>query len=449
MIELSLREVAKICHGKTLPGSPAELRIRGLSSDSRSAQPDTLFVALSGPHFDAHDFVAQARSNGAAAVLVSRAMAEPGVLVTDTLQALQDLAAAWRQRCPAKVIGVTGSCGKTTVKEILAAILQETGPGIATQGNLNNHIGVPLTLARLSQTDRYAVVEMGMNHAGEIRMLSRLATPDLVIINNAGTAHLENLGTVEAIAAAKGEILDGLGTHGIAVLNGDDRFCEEWAAQAPGEVWRFSLEDRPARVRGAWQASATGGEMQVRAPQGTFDLQIPLPGRHNGANVLAAVTAALALDTPIAAIVRSVAQLRGVSGRLQWVAGQQGSRLLDDSYNANPASLEAAMQVLAQQPGRRFLVLGDMGELGPEARSYHAQAGKRLRELGIDGLFATGPLSAAAVEAFGSGASHFAGIDALVTALQPVLAGDVTVLVKGSRAAHMEGVITALRQEAG
>ncbi|MEY2341935.1 UDP-N-acetylmuramoyl-tripeptide--D-alanyl-D-alanine ligase [Acidithiobacillus sp. IBUN Pt1247-S3] len=449
MIELSLREVAKICRGKILPGSTDDIHIRGLATDSRAEQSDVLFVALSGPHFDANDFVEQARGNGAAAALVNRALPGPGVLVADTLQALQDLASAWRQSCTAKVIGVTGSCGKTTVKEILATILQETGPGIATRGNLNNHIGVPLTLARLSQKDRYAVVEMGMNHAGEIRVLSRMAAPDLVIINNAGTAHLENLGTVEAIAAAKGEILEGLGTQGIAVLNGDDTFCEYWAERAPGEVWRFSLEDRPARVHGSWRGNAQGGEMEVRAPQGSFDLQIPLLGRHNGANVLAAVTAALAIDTPIPAIMRSIAQLRSVSGRLQWLPGLRGSRLLDDSYNANPASLEAAMQVLAQQPGQRFLVLGDMGELGPEARAYHAQAGKRLRDLGINGLFATGSLTAAAVESFGTGATHFADVDALVTALQPVLAANVTVLVKGSRAARMERVVSALRQEAG
>ncbi len=448
MIELSLREIAQICGGKVLPGSAAGTHIRGISSDSRAEQKAALFVALFGPHFDAHDFIEEARSNGAAAFLVSRPVSGPGVLVPDTLQALQTLAATWRQRCPAKVIGVTGSCGKTTVKEILAAILQESGRVLATRGNLNNHIGVPLTLARLSGDDRFAVIEMGMNHAGEIRVLSRMAAPDLVIINNAGTAHLENLGSVEAIAAAKGEILEGLGPQGIAVLNGDDVFCDSWAERAPGEVWRFSLADQPARVRGQWRANAQGGEMEVRAPQGSFDLQIPLPGRHNGANVLAAVTAALALEIPIAAIVRSVAQLRGVPGRLQWVAGATDSRLLDDSYNANPASLEAALQVLAQQPGRRFLVLGDMGELGPEARAYHAQAGKRLRELQIDGLFAIGPLSAAAVEAFGSGAAHFADLDSLLAALRLVLAPDTTVLVKGSRAAHMERVIAALRSEA-
>ncbi|MEL5847745.1 MAG: UDP-N-acetylmuramoyl-tripeptide--D-alanyl-D-alanine ligase [Candidatus Igneacidithiobacillus chanchocoensis] len=447
MIELSLREVATICQGKILPASPADLRIQGFSTDSRAAQPNAFFVALSGPHFDAHDFVAEAIGNGAAAVLVGRPVDAPGVLVADPLAALQALAAAWRQHCQAKVIGITGSCGKTTVKEILAAILQETGRVVATRGNLNNHIGVPLTLGRLHPDDRYAVVEMGMNHAGEIELLSRLAQPDLVIINNAGTAHLENLGSLDAIAAAKGEILQGLDAHGIAVLNGDDRYIDYWAERAPGEVWRFSLEDKPARVRGSWTATADGGEMAVIAPQGRFTLHIPLPGRHNGANVLAAVTAALALEVPILAIEGAVARLRGVPGRLQWVPGLNNSRLLDDSYNANPASLEAALQVLAQQPGRRILVLGDMAELGPEAKAYHEQAGRRLRELGVDGLLAVGPLSAAAVASFGNGGQHFADLDALLTALRPLLAADVTVLVKGSRSARMERVIAALRVE--
>jgi UDP-N-acetylmuramoyl-tripeptide--D-alanyl-D-alanine ligase len=447
MIELSLREVASICQGKILPASPADLRIQGLSTDSRAAQPNALFVALSGPHFDAHEFVAEAIGNGAAAVLVGRPVDAPGVLVADPLAALQALAAAWRQHCQAKVIGITGSCGKTTVKEILAAILQETGRVVATRGNLNNHIGVPLTLGRLHPDDRYAVVEMGMNHAGEIEQLSRLAKPDLVIINNAGSAHLENLGSLDAIAAAKGEILLGLDPRGIAVLNGDDRYIDYWAERAPGEVWRFSLEDKPARVRGSWTATAEGGEMAVAAPQGRFTLHIPLPGRHNGANVLAAVTAALALEVPISAIEGAVARLRGVPGRLQWVPGLNDSRLLDDSYNANPASLEAALQVVAQQPGRRILVLGDMAELGPEAKAYHEQAGRRLRELGIDGLLAVGPLSLAAVTSFGNGGQHFADLDALLAALRPLLAADVTVLVKGSRSARMERVIAALRAE--
>ncbi len=449
MMEYTLGEIVNITQGRLLPDSPPEKKIHGLATDSRKMQAGSLFVALQGPTYDGHDFTHAALAGGAAATLVHRPVPGPGVLVGNTLQALQALAADWRQRLPARILGITGSCGKTTVKEVLAAILQEQGPTLSTQGNLNNHIGVPLTLARLGPEHRFAVVEMGMNHAGELTILSRLARPDLVLINNAGAAHLEGLGSIAAVAAAKGEILLGLSSTGIAILNGDDPFVEYWAQRAPGEVWRFSLSDRPVRVRGQWQAQGTGGEMLVQAPQGSFSFKIPLPGRHNGANVLAAVTAALALEVPVHAIVRAVAQLQGVPGRLQWKTGPAHSRILDDSYNANPSSLEAALQVLAQQPGNRILVLGDMAELGPDTELYHRQAGQRARELGIDALFALGPWSAAAAAGFGSDARHYDSQEVLVQELWKVLDAHSTVLVKGSRTARMEQVVRSLTVEEG
>ncbi|MHB1532725.1 UDP-N-acetylmuramoyl-tripeptide--D-alanyl-D-alanine ligase [Acidithiobacillus sp.] len=447
MIRLSLRQIAAITGGSLLPGSDAGLEIVGLATDSRQPLAGELFVALSGQRFDGHDYVAAALAQGAAAALVARPLAAPGVLVADTLVALQALAAHWRRQFTLPVVAITGSCGKTTVKEILAAILAQEGPVLASRGNQNNHIGVPLTLARLGAEHRYAVLEMGMNHAGELALLTRLAQPRLALITNAAAAHLEGLGTVAAVAAAKGEILEGLEQQGTAVLNADDPFVEEWAEKVPGEVWRFTLEDRPARVRGRWEATGEGGHLEVRAPQGEFGLALPLMGRHNGANALAAATAALALGIPIATIQRGVATLRPIPGRLQWRSGKGGYRLLDDTYNANPASLEAAMQVLAAQAGRRILILGDMGELGPAAQAYHRQAGQRALALGIDALLALGPLAAEAAAAFGPGGAAFDQLETLLDAVALQLEPGCVVLVKGSRAAHMERVVAALSME--
>ena len=447
MIRLSLTQIAAITGGSLLAGSDAGLEIVGLATDSRQPLAGELFVALPGQRFDGHEYVAAALAQGAAAVLVARPVAAPGVLVADTLVALQALAAHWRCQFTLPVAAVTGSCGKTTVKEILAAILAQEGPVLASRGNQNNHIGVPLTLARLGPEHRYAVLEMGMNHAGELALLTRLAQPRLALITNAAAAHLEGLGTVAAVAMAKGEILEGLDPQGTAVLNADDPFVEDWAEKAPGEVWRFTLEDRPARVRGRWEAMGQGGHLELRAPQGEFGLALPLAGRHNGANALAAATAALALGIPIATIQRGVATLRPIPGRLQWRSGKAGYRLLDDTYNANPASLEAAMQVLAAQTGRRILILGDMGELGPAALAYHRQAGQRARALGIDALLALGPLAAEAAVAFGADAAAFDDLEALLEAVAPLLDPDCVVLVKGSRAARMERVVAALSME--
>ncbi len=447
MLTYTLSEIARITGGCLLPGSAGGLRVRGVVTDTRKMIPGALFVALRGEHFDAHDFVSQAMAQGAAAVLAERPSDAPGVLAGNSLEAFQRLAAHWRQQFRIPVLAVTGSCGKTTVKEILAAILRESGEVLATRGNLNNHIGVPLTLSQMGKEHRHAVIEMGMNHAGELTLLSRMAAPGIAIINNAAAAHLEGLGSIAAVAAAKGEILVGLQERGIAVLNGDDSYADYWKGQASGEVWLFSMEDRPVRVRGSWQPAETGGRMEIRAPQGQFSVDIPLPGKHNGANVLAAATAALALDIPPAHISRAIAHLDGVPGRLRWRPGRLGTRILDDSYNANPASLEAAIQVLAQQPGQRYLVLGDMGELGPDAALYHHQAGMRLKQLGIEGLFTLGDLSRAAAESFGTGAHAFSGLEDLLRAMEPVLGRQTTILVKGSRAAHMERVASALVEE--
>jgi len=444
MMRYRLQDIAQRSGGSLLPGSDPELEIHGLGSDSRADLSGRLFVALRGPHFDGHDYVEAARRAGAVAVLVERPGPGPGVLVADTLTALQRLAASWRRELGTPLAAITGSCGKTSVKEILAAMLGQRGPCLATRGNRNNHIGVPLTMAELGPEHRYAVVEMGMNHAGEIAVLTRLAAPDLALINNAGPAHIENLGSIAAIAAAKGEILEGLSAYGIAVINGDDDYADFWAERAPGEVWRFSLGDRPARVRGQWRPAEDGGVLDLRAPQGQLRLHIPLAGRHNGANVLAAATAALAMGLGLEEIGRAVTALKPVPGRLQWRAGKGGSRILDDSYNANPASVEAALRVLAQQSGRRYLVLGDMAELGADAELHHQQIGSHARALGIDGVFTLGTLSQATSRAFGPAGIHCEARAELVAAVTEILRADTVVLVKGSRAARMEQVVEAL-----
>ena len=445
MIRYSLKEIADITGGTLLPGSDGSQTIQGVTTDSREALSGQLFVALRGTRCNGADFVPGALAQGAGGVLVDIPVAAPGVLVRDTLVALQTLTAHWRQRFSLPLLAVTGSCGKTTVKEVLTAILNQSGPVLATRGNQNNHIGVPLTLARLGPEHRYAVLEMGMNHPGELTLLSGLARPTLALINNAAPAHLEGLGSVAAIAAAKGEILSGLDNRGLTILNGDDPFADFWAERAPGEVWRFSLEHRPTRVRGHWRAHEQGGgHLEVRAPQGQFTLEIPLPGQHNGRNVLAATTAALALDIPIPQIQRAVAGLQTIPGRLQWRAGPHGSRMLDDTYNANPASLEAALRVLAAQPGQRILVLGDMGELGPEAALYHQQAGLLARQLGVERLYTLGPLAQEAANAFGTNAEAFSELPPLLAALHRRLDKDTVVLIKGSRAARMERVVQAL-----
>ncbi|WP_038017328.1 UDP-N-acetylmuramoyl-tripeptide--D-alanyl-D-alanine ligase [Thermithiobacillus tepidarius DSM 3134] len=436
-----MAEVARITGGKLLG---ADVRVESVGTDSRTVELGMLFVALQGPRFDGHAYLADVAARGGAGALVSRAQSEitlPQVVVPDTLTALQTLATAWRSRFAIPVVAVTGSCGKTTVKEMTTRILAGVGPTLATRGNLNNHIGVPLTLLRLRPEHRFAVIEMGMNHAGELAQLTRLARPDVAVINNARPAHLEGLGSVAAIAAAKGEILEGLSEAGVAVLNGDDDFVEQWAARSPGRVLRFGLDAAQLDVRGTWQAHSAGGELLVEAAQGRFPLEIPLPGRHNGANALAAATVGLALGLSPAQIAAGLAQMPSLPGRLQWREGRDGSRVLDDTYNANPASLEAAMQVLAGGNGFKVLVLGNMGELGPEAAALHAAAGQTARALGIDRLLALGDLAAHAAHTFGEGGAAYPDLEGLLAALRPLLNENARVLVKGSRSARMERVV--------
>ncbi|WJW75012.1 UDP-N-acetylmuramoyl-tripeptide--D-alanyl-D-alanine ligase [Thiohalobacter sp. IOR34] len=448
MMSMQLSEAAGLL-GADLVG--ADVRFAGVSTDSRSLEPGNLFVALVGERFDGHAYLQQAAERGAAAAAVSRELNPvlPLLRVADTRRALGELAGHWRRRFDLPLVAVTGSNGKTTVKEMTAAILGVGRRVLATRGNLNNDIGVPLTLFRLDGRHQAAVIEMGANHPGEIALLTGIAAPSVALITNAAPAHLAGFGDLAGVAEAKGEIFAGLGPHGVAVINADDRFAPRWRALAAGhEILDFGLE-APAAVSADWRPVEAGSELRLRTPQGRVELRLPLPGRHNVMNALAATAAALAAGAGLDEVQQGLSGLRAVAGRLRFLAGRQGARLIDDSYNANPASLGAALEVLRAQPGEHWLVLGEMGELGGDARALHAEAGRQARASGVSRLFGLGPLAAEAVRAFGAGARMYDALDALLEDLGAALDPDKTVLVKGSRSMRMERVVEALAAEGG
>ncbi|MFA5824972.1 MAG: UDP-N-acetylmuramoyl-tripeptide--D-alanyl-D-alanine ligase [Gallionellaceae bacterium] len=428
----------------------ADVAFDAVSTDTRTISAGDLFVALKGENFDGAEFVAGAVQAGAVAAVVnadSRIAHAPCPLlrVADTRLALGRLAAHWRKQFEIPLVAITGSNGKTTVKEMLASVLRahvgNDEAVLATKGNLNNDIGMPLTLLKLRPSHRYAVIEMGMNHPGEIEYLTRLACPDVALANNAASAHLAGLGTVEAVADAKGEIFAGLEQRGVAVVNADDEFAQTWRAAAGSHrIVDFGL-DPQASVRASWCAKNFGAYMEVATPQGGFAVELQVPGVHNVRNALAATAAAIALNVPLAAIAAGLKNFGGVAGRLQRRIALHGAVLIDDTYNANPASLRAALKVLAQAQGKKILVLGDMGELGADAPRFHAEIGAEAHALGIQKLLALGDLSAYAVDEFGTGATHFKRLEDLLACLEQNLDADSTVLVKGSRFMKMERVV--------
>lgn len=427
-----------------------DVEFQGVSTDTRSLQHGNLFVALSGPNYDGHRFVSEAAAKGAAAALVSERVdvALPQITVAQTRTSLGQLATAWRARFSLPLIGVTGSNGKTTVKEMIAAILTQGGPLLVTHGNLNNDIGVPLTLFRLDSKQRYAVIEMGANHAGEIATLTRIAQPTIALITNAGPSHLEGFGSIEGVAHAKGEIYSGLDANGIAIINADDHYAPLWRTFAgKRRSLSFGLA-QPADVSAQWEARTNGSLLQLVTPAGRLALHLKLPGKHNVMNALAATAAALAAEAPLTDIQHGLETMEPVAGRLQLRPSYRGSRLIDDSYNANPASLAAGLAVLAIQPGAKWLVLGDMAELGADAERLHHEVGHIAHTSGVNRLYCVGALSREAAKGFGHGAHHFATQDELIAALIAALthnhADDVTLLVKGSHSAQMERVAAAL-----
>jgi len=437
---------------------PAEMRgedraFGAVSTDTRTLGPQALFVALKGERYDGHDFLAQAAEKDIAGALVQSTeklpAKLPALVVDDTRLALGRLSKYWRGKFSMPLVALTGSNGKTTVKEMLASILRAASADdavLATRGNLNNDIGVPLTLFELRSSHHYAVVEMGMNHAGEIRYLARLATPDVALVNNAGPAHIEFFDSVEAIARAKGEIFEGLKPGGTAVINADDRHAGIWRDLAGGRrIVNFGIE-RPAEVSATYRLRWLESEIVVRTPLGEAQAVLKAPGLHNVRNALAASAAAVALQVPAPAIARGLERYSGIKGRLQKKAGLNGATLIDDTYNANPESARAAIAVLAQAPGEKLLVLGDMGELGSGAAEMHAEIGRYARQQGITRMLALGEHSAHAVRAFGAGARHFVRIEDLLAEAGNALSPGVTALIKGSRYMQMERVVKSFEQ---
>jgi len=453
MIGFRLSEAAEVLQGR-LHGRDAAFS--SVSTDSRSLRVGDLFIALSGPNFDGHDYVGLAQQQGAMGAMVQRRVetSMPLLQVEDTRIAMGELARAWHRKSHARVVGVTGSNGKTTLKEMLAAILGQRQAVLATRGNLNNDIGMPLTLMRL-QDESYAVIEMGANQPGEIAYLSRIAQPDVAVLNNAGRAHLEGFGSVEGVARAKAEILEGLADDGVFVFNADDAHAALWRELAAGHrAIGFGLAEA-AEVRSPrdsyrlrWVDGGFEADFQVLAGELEFELNLQLAGEHNRMNALAASAAALALGVDKADIRKALAGMPPVKGRLCPVPTASGARLVDDSYNANPESVAAAIAVLSIMPGRRSLVLGDLGELGTEQVALHRELGRMAADAGIERLFTLGPLSAHAGERFPGERRHFAERAELVAWLQDELSAQDSVLIKGSRSSAMDKVVSALAGEA-
>ena len=443
---------AKVCGGELIG---ADRAYAGVSSDTRTLKPGELFVALRGPRFNANEFVAAAEAAGAAGAVVDTRIDRPlaQILVGDTLEALQKTAAAWRAQFQIPVIGVAGSNGKTTCKEMTAAILGRAGNTLHTRGSLNNHIGVPLTLHRLEPANRFAVIEIGTNHPGEVAALCQLARPTVGLITNAGAEHLEGFGTIEGAARAEGEMIADLDESQIAVINADDEFASLWRGMTRARVVTFGIRESADFSADDIQTAIGGAgfvtRFRMRTPQGEQAVEMNLAGRHNVQNALCAAAAAMSAGASLSDVRDGLATMRPVPGRLQFKTAPSGAWIVDDSYNANPSSMRAGIEVLANVDARRWLVMGDMGELGEAAVSSHGDIGRFAREQRIDRLFATGKLSALAVEAFGSGAEWFADTEALAKAVNAELTREVCVLIKGSRSARLERVVDALTGGAG
>lgn len=435
---LNLSQIAALLNA---PMDGSDVAVDAVSTDTRKPLANTLFIALQGPNFDAHEVLEQELSELPAALLVSRpvSLELPQILVDDTKLALGRLAKAWRSQCGATVIGLTGSNGKTTVKEMLSSIFSQAGPTLATIGNLNNDIGVPLTLLRLRPEHQYAIIEMGANHVGEIAYLTDITAPDIALLNNASAAHLEGFGSLENVVKAKGEIFSGLRTNGTAVLNADSPALSDWqdlVADRNQLTFGFA-KDAGCRIAGT-------DPLQIACGEESIEVQLPLPGRHNLMNAAAAAACAVAAGLSGDLIASGLSQMKPVAGRQDTRIHASGAVIIDDSYNANPASMQAAIDRLESMAGIRILIIGDMAELGDATAEAHRQVGIAAKAAGLQGLCALGPASQAAVDAFGKSAAHFDAPGALSDYLAPCLQEGVTMLIKGSRSARMERVVEDL-----
>ncbi len=453
MIKMTLNEIAANVNG-TLIGGDAE--IFGVSIDTRTLQAGQLYIAIEGKNFDGHDFVSAAQQAGAIAVLTHKTLTTelPQIWVNDTHLALAELAGVWRKKLPVKVIGVTGSNGKTTTKEMLAAILGIHDDVLFTQGNLNNDIGVPLTLFKLSPEHRYAVIEMGANHVGEIAYTSRFTQADVAIITNVGAAHLEGFGSLDGVAQTKGEIIETLDENGTAILNRDDAYFDFWQKIAGSrKIISFGLnENADIRAENIDVKIENGRfitSFDLKTAQEEITVNLPLAGNHNVLNALASTAATLEIGISLAQIKQGLENMLPVNGRLQLVRGRLGNWIINDTYNANVASLNAALEVLVKCDGEHWVILGAFGELGENSQQLHFEMGNTLKNYGVKRLFAVGELTKQTVVAFGGNAQHFASQNELLATLEPKLTGNETILIKGSRSQRMENITTALVEPTG
>jgi len=443
----SLSELASVCGGR-LHGADAEFA--DVLIDSRKVHPGDLFLALPGEHTDGHNFVSAAASLGAVGAIVSRKLDVPlpQIVVDEVQRALSLAGSAWRAAFHAPVLGVAGSNGKTTTKEMLSAILAQRGDCLATRGNLNNHLGVPLTLMRMHPGYKSAVIEMGANHAGELAELVSMARPQVGLITNAGAEHLEGFGSLEGVARAEGEMVAGLDLKGTAVINADDEYAPLWRELTPARVVDFGIKAqaqvRAVDVRLAADAQGFLTRFELQCALGSTSVALALAGRHNVYNALGAAAAAMAAGATLAEVAAGLGEVRSVAGRLQFRPLHGGAWLIDDTYNANPSSAQAAIAVLSELPGRHWLVLGDMAELGSFAEASHRQAGELARRCGIERLYSFGPLAALAAESFGEGAEAYDDMNALIRAVGDSLPPDVRLLIKGSRVNKLERLVASL-----
>ncbi|MFD2164978.1 UDP-N-acetylmuramoyl-tripeptide--D-alanyl-D-alanine ligase [Thalassotalea euphylliae] len=449
MISLTLSELANAVAGELIG---KDLTIDSLSTDSRTLKAGDVFLALKGPNFDGHKFIEQIKGQGAVAAIVDHKVDSniPQIVVKDTRLALGQVGAFVKAQVAPKTVGITGSSGKTTVKEMVAAILSRLGNVLATDGNFNNDIGVPLTLLRLKPEHDYAVIEMGANHIGEIAYTTNLVKPDVAIINNIAPAHLEGFGDLAGVARAKGEIFEGIPDGGTAIYNQDT----PWAPK-----WQWRLTDKKVQTFSCTKEADCYSEdvnlddngcanFRLNTPIGSAYIQLTVPGRHNVCNAVAAAAIAIECGASLDDIKLGLVEMSPVKGRLNLYQIGQDFKLIDDTYNANVESIKAATELLAAYPGYRVLVLGDMAELGSEARSYHQEVGEHAKAQGVDALFTLGVLSQSTADAFGEMGQHFSSKEQLLASLFESLTGEarqISILVKGSRSAHMEHVVSEIR----
>lgn len=446
---MKLSQAAQLLQTKPIT---TDVEFHGVSTDTRTIQPGNLFIAIKGPHFDGHDFIAQAIAKNAAAIMLERPCNSsplPYLQVENTIKAMGELAAHQRAQFNIPVIGLTGSCGKTTTRALIASILSEAGETLFSESSYNNEIGVPLTLLRLEKKHQYAVIEMGANHFGEIAYLTHIVKPTLALITNAAAGHLEGFGSIDGVCKAKGEIFQGLSHDGTGILNADDPHFSDWEKiLMPRKLISFSL-DKPAPIHAKQITIDADGKPHfiLVTPSSQINIDLPLLGHHNVANALAAAAAAYVLNIPLSTIKSGLEKASAVTRRLKHYTAENGAYLIDDSYNANPLSVAAAINILAQRPGEKILVLGDMRELGEQTATAHREIGKKALEAGIDHLYTYGNsdnASVLATQTFGDRAQHFTDQTALIALLKTSLLPSMSVLVKGSLSMKMDRVVKAL-----